>query len=98
MDGNALVHRQIGVEPMQSVNVIEVGQLASGHIGSKVIGRNPSVSGDQTREGLHPGASDAGNGQGALYLLPGNAGREYHAAIGDRKSTRLNSSHRCISY
>src|ERR1035441_2759412 len=69
---------------MQPVNVIEVGQLASGHIGSEVIGRNPSVGGNQTREGLHPGTSDAGNALGVLYLLPGNAGREYDAAVGGR--------------
>src|ERR1017187_5746981 len=84
MDRYALVHRQIGVEPMQSVNVIEVGQLTSGHIGSEEIGRNPSVGGEETREGLHPGTADAGNGLGVLNLLPGNAGREYHAAVGGR--------------
>src|ERR1017187_10999726 len=83
-DGNALVHREIGVEPMQSVNVIEVGQLASGHIGSEVTGRDPSVGGEETREGLHPGTSDAGNALGGLYLLPCNAGRENNAAVRPR--------------
>src|ERR1017187_2954104 len=59
---------------------------------------------------LHPGAC-AGLlfGPGPDAVLPGNlrrSGRSYTvyllpvlaADVGDRKSTRLNSSHRCISY
>src|SRR5580698_2662802 len=84
-DGHALVHREIGVEPVGPINVVEVGQYAGGHVGREVIGRDGTVGTDETRtDRVDPGISRASDLDSVLDGLPSDAGCEYHSAVGHR--------------
>src|SRR5687768_18001385 len=62
--------------------------------------RSGSLLGCRGHETVHQEARDFGEGRagGVLRVKPDQAGRARRVKEGDRKSTRLNSSHGYISY